>query len=198
MQTPSGDKIVEASVALAEAWQNRANELLTVEEKGIALQAYLPDSYDMQKELTAWAAARVAKGGSPIKIRIVKAANMEMEQLESAMHNWPLAPYDNKLEVDANFKRMVDFGMVPEHLKAVHLGIASHNLFELAYAYKLAQQHDVSAYISFEMLKGMADHVRRAIQEMSGDGSAISLMSSITSNASGLSWKEKGEAVISA
>jgi len=122
MRTPSNDKIVEAAVALAEAWQNWANELLTAEEKGIALQAYLPDSYDMQKELTAWAGKRVASGGSPIRIRIVKGANMEMEQLEAAIHNWPLAPYDNKLDVDANYKRMVDFGMVAERIKAVHLG----------------------------------------------------------------------------
>ena len=135
---------------------------------GIALQAYLPDSYNMQKELTSWAKERVASGGSPIKIRIVKGANMEMEQQEAAIYNWPLALYDNKLDVDANYKRMVDFGMWPENIKAVHLGIGSHNLFELAYAYKLAQAHGVTDCFSFEMLKGMADHVRRAIHEMSG------------------------------
>ena len=43
---------------------------------GIALQAYLPDSYSVQQELTAWAKQRVANGGSPIRIRIVKGANM--------------------------------------------------------------------------------------------------------------------------
>ena len=132
---------------------------------GIVLQAYLPDSYDIQQELTVWAKKRVAEGGSHIKIRIVKGANMEMEQVESALHNWPLATYDNKLDVDANFKRMVEFGMKSENIKAAHLGIASHNLFELAYAYKLAQQNKVTEYFSFEMLEGMADHVRRAIQE---------------------------------
>ncbi|MBW1840328.1 MAG: bifunctional proline dehydrogenase/L-glutamate gamma-semialdehyde dehydrogenase [Deltaproteobacteria bacterium] len=136
---------------------------------GIALQAYLPDSFDMQKEITAWARARVEEGGGPIKIRIVKGANMEMEKLETAIQNWPLAPYDNKLDVDANFKRMVEFGMKPENIPAVHMGIASHNLFELAYAYLLARQNSVTDYFSFEMLKGMADHVRRAVQEMSGD-----------------------------
>jgi RHH-type proline utilization regulon transcriptional repressor/proline dehydrogenase/delta 1-pyrroline-5-carboxylate dehydrogenase len=136
---------------------------------GIALQAYLPDSFEMQKKLTAWARARIENGGSPIKIRIVKGANMEMEQLEAAIHNWPLAPYDNKLDVDANFKRMVDFGMKPENIKAAHLGIGSHNLFELAYAFNRARQQDVAKYFAFEMLKGMADHVRRAIQEISGD-----------------------------
>lgn len=136
---------------------------------GIALQAYLPDSFALQKKLTAWARARVENGGSPIKIRIVKGANMEMEHLEAALHNWPLAPYDNKLEVDANYKRMIDFGMTPENIRAVRLGIASHNLFELAYAHELARQYHVTDGFSFEMLKGMADHVRRAIQEMSGD-----------------------------
>jgi RHH-type proline utilization regulon transcriptional repressor/proline dehydrogenase/delta 1-pyrroline-5-carboxylate dehydrogenase len=136
---------------------------------GIALQAYLPDSFQIQKELTAWARARLDKGGSPVKIRIVKGANMEMEQLEAALHNWPLALYDNKLDVDANFKRMVDFGMMPDNIRAANLGIASHNLFELAYAFKLAQQYGVTEHFSFEMLKGMADHVRRAIQEISGE-----------------------------
>ena len=59
--------------------------------------------------------------------------------------------------------------MIPENIKAANLGIASHNLFELAYAFKLAQQYGVTEHFSFEMLKGMADHVRRAIQEISGE-----------------------------
>ncbi len=136
---------------------------------GIVLQAYLPDSRDIQIELTEWARKRVADGGAPIKIRIVKGANMEMELVESGLHNWPLAPYDNKLDVDANYKRMVDYGMIPENIHAVHLGIASHNLFELAYAANLAKHSGTGANMSFEMLEGMADHVRRAIQASAGD-----------------------------
>ncbi|MFW6239114.1 MAG: proline dehydrogenase family protein [Thermodesulfobacteriota bacterium] len=132
---------------------------------GIVLQTYLPDSCDLQRELTEWAKKRVADGGAPIKIRIVKGANMEMELVESAISNWPLAPYDNKLAVDANFKRMVEYGMKPENIKAVHLGIGSHNLFEQAYAYKLAQKNGVARHSSFEMLEGMANHVWRAIME---------------------------------
>ena len=134
---------------------------------GIVLQSYLPDSFDRQKQLTAWAKKRVSNGKSPINLRIVKGANMEMEQVESAIRNWPLAPYDNKLDVDANYRRMVEFGMDPENIRAVNLGIASHNLFELAYAYKLAQKNDVIQHLTFEMLEGMADHVRRGICETS-------------------------------
>jgi RHH-type transcriptional regulator, proline utilization regulon repressor / proline dehydrogenase / delta 1-pyrroline-5-carboxylate dehydrogenase len=132
---------------------------------GIVLQAYLPDSFPMQKQLTHWAMHRVGQGGSPIKIRIVKGANMEMEMVESALQNWPLATYDQKLHVDANYKRMVEYGMELDHIRAVHLGIASHNLFELAYACKVAEKNGVREYLSFEMLEGMADHVRRAICE---------------------------------
>ncbi len=136
---------------------------------GIVLQAYLPDAVEIQERLTGWAQKRVATGGAPIKIRIVKGANMEMELVESALFNWPLAPYDNKRDVDANYKRMVHFGMTPERMPCVHLGIASHNLFELAYAYSLAKQKGVTDYFSFEMLEGMANHVRRAISEMTGE-----------------------------
>ena len=136
---------------------------------GLVLQAYIPDSYAIQKDLTAWARARVADSGAPIRLRIVKGANMEMEQVESALFNWPLAPYDNKLDVDANYKRMVCFGMKPENIKAVNLGIASHNLFELAFAHELGRHYKVADHSYFEMLEGMADHVRRALCEMSGD-----------------------------
>jgi RHH-type proline utilization regulon transcriptional repressor/proline dehydrogenase/delta 1-pyrroline-5-carboxylate dehydrogenase len=132
---------------------------------GMALQAYLPDSYRMLQEITNWARKRVAAGGSPIKIRIVKGANMQMEKVEAAIYDWPLAPFDSKLLTDANYKRMIDFGMVPENIQAVRLGIASHNLFDLAYAYLKAKQNKVLPYFSFEMLEGMADHVRRAVQE---------------------------------
>jgi RHH-type proline utilization regulon transcriptional repressor/proline dehydrogenase/delta 1-pyrroline-5-carboxylate dehydrogenase len=132
---------------------------------GMALQAYLPDSYIILQEIAKWARKRVAGGGSPVKIRIVKGANMEMEKIESAIYDWPLAPYDNKLDVDANWKRMVDFGMHPANISAVRLGIATHNLFDIAYAYLVARQNNVTDKFSFEMIEGMANHIRRTIQE---------------------------------
>jgi RHH-type proline utilization regulon transcriptional repressor/proline dehydrogenase/delta 1-pyrroline-5-carboxylate dehydrogenase len=134
---------------------------------GIALQAYLPESYALQQRLTAWARQRVADGGGPILLRIVKGANLEMELLESAHFDWPLAPFDTKLAVDANYKRMLRFGLAPENAPAAHLGIASHNLFELAYAFELGRANQVEKYFHFEMLEGMADHVRRALGEAS-------------------------------
>jgi RHH-type transcriptional regulator, proline utilization regulon repressor / proline dehydrogenase / delta 1-pyrroline-5-carboxylate dehydrogenase len=138
-------------------------EFLTL-SAGLVLQAYLPDSYGAQQTLTAWAQERCARGGAPIKVRIVKGANLGMERIEAALHGWPQAPYEHKIEVDANYKRMVEYGCRPEHARAVHLGIASHNLFDIAYGLLLRQTHGVEAWVEFEMLEGMANHQARTVQ----------------------------------
>jgi RHH-type proline utilization regulon transcriptional repressor/proline dehydrogenase/delta 1-pyrroline-5-carboxylate dehydrogenase len=135
---------------------------------GIVLQAYLPDSFGVQQRLTAWALARCARGGAPIKVRIVKGANLAMEQVEAALHGWPQAPYTSKREVDANYKRMVEYGCRAEYAQAVHLGIASHNLFDLAYGLLLREQRQLHDQIEFEMLEGMANHQARAVQSYAG------------------------------
>jgi RHH-type transcriptional regulator, proline utilization regulon repressor / proline dehydrogenase / delta 1-pyrroline-5-carboxylate dehydrogenase len=136
---------------------------------GIVLQAYLPDAHELQKELTVWAMERVKNKGAPIKIRIVKGANLAMEQFEASLRVWPQTPYTDKISVDANYKRMVTYGCMPEHAKAVHIGVASHNLFDIAYALLLRAEYNVEKDISFEMLEGMADHIRRVVQKLSKD-----------------------------
>jgi len=134
-------------------------------EAGIVLQAYLPDSWPVQKDLIAWAKERVARGGAGIKIRIVKGANLAMESVEAELHDWPLAPYDSKEEVDANFKRMVHEACKPETAKVVRHGVASHNLFDIAYTLLLRAQQGVEDRVEFEMLEGMANHQARAVHE---------------------------------
>jgi RHH-type proline utilization regulon transcriptional repressor/proline dehydrogenase/delta 1-pyrroline-5-carboxylate dehydrogenase len=136
---------------------------------GLVLQAYLPDSFPIQQELTAWARERQQRGGAPIKIRIVKGANLAMEQVDASLHDWPQAPYTSKHDVDANFKRMITYGCQPEHAAAAHLGIASHNLFDLAYGIMLRAMHQVEEYVEFEMLEGMANHQARAVQKCVGN-----------------------------
>ncbi len=135
---------------------------------GIVLQAYLPDSYRVQQALTAWALARRARGGAPVKLRIVKGANLAMERIDAAVHGWPQAPYATKAEVDANYKRMLEYGCRPEHAEAVHLGVASHNLFDIAYALVLRDSRHVEDRVEFEMLEGMANHQARAVQARAG------------------------------
>src|SRR5881296_3962273 len=142
-------------------------EFLTL-SAGIVLQAYLPDSHRVQRALTEWAVARRIRGGAPVKLRIVKGANLAMERIEAAVHGWPQAPYETKSEVDANYKRMLEYGCRPEHAEAVHLGVASHNLFDIAYGLLLREVHHVEPWVEFEMLEGMANHQARAVQARAG------------------------------
>lgn len=136
---------------------------------GIVLQAYLPDSHPIQKELTEWAKKRVQEGGAPIKIRIVKGANLAMEQFEASLRGWPQAPYQTKAEVDANYKQMVAYACAPEHARFARVGVASHNLFDIAYAMLLREENVVHPYVGFEMLEGMAESMRRTVQSLAGD-----------------------------
>lgn len=136
---------------------------------GIVLQAYLPDSFGHQKELTSWAIERVESGGAPIKIRLVKGANLAMEAVDASLHGWEPAPYGSKPEVDANFKRMVEYGCQPGHARAVRIGIASHNLFDIAYGLLLREMYEVRALVDFEMLEGMANHQAQVVEELADD-----------------------------
>ncbi len=136
---------------------------------GIVLQAYLPDSYDAQVSLTEWAIKRVAEGGAQIKIRLVKGANLAMEQVHSSLHRWEQAPYSRKVYSDANFKKMLQYGCEPVRTRAVRLGVGSHNIFDIAYALLLSVEKGVGDSVTFEMLEGMADHLRRVVHQLKGD-----------------------------
>ena len=133
---------------------------------GIALQAYLPESYLAQKRINAWARERVHNGGGPVTIRLVKGANLEMERVEASLRGWPQAPFTSKPETDANYKRMLHEALAPENIAAVRLGVASHNLFDVSYALLLAAEAGALDRVQFEMLEGMANAQRRALSEL--------------------------------
>ncbi|MFV0339037.1 MAG: proline dehydrogenase family protein [Parachlamydiaceae bacterium] len=135
---------------------------------GIVLQSYLPDSYEILKELTAFAKERAAKGGAPIKVRLVKGANLAMEKVEAALKCWEQAPYNLKSDVDANYKKMVEWALTKENAAAVMIGVGSHNLFDIAYAMLLREEQGIQDQVVFEMLEGMADASRKVIQLLTG------------------------------
>ena len=125
---------------------------------GIAVQAYLPDSFEALRELVDWHNRLAADGrrSGSIKIRLVKGANLAMERVEAAMHGWPQTPYETKAETDANYKRCLDWVLTPERTGSVRIGVASHNLFDVAWADLLAARRGVRTRVEFEMLEGMA------------------------------------------
>ncbi|MDT0181720.1 bifunctional proline dehydrogenase/L-glutamate gamma-semialdehyde dehydrogenase [Microbacterium sp. ARD31] len=137
-------------------------------EAGIVLQAYLPDALPALERLTAWAQERVDSGGARIKIRLVKGANLAMERVDARMHGWTLATYDSKLDTDANYVRCLRFALDPVRTGAVRIGVAGHNLFDIAYAWLLANERGVTDDIEFEMLLGMAQGQVEAVADEVG------------------------------
>ncbi len=132
---------------------------------GIVLQAYLPDARGALVFLTEWAKKRVAAGGAPIKVRIVKGANLAMETAEAAIKDWEVAPYVTKADVDANYKGCVQYALTKENTAAVHIGVASHNLFDVAYALLLRSAYGLEGQVEIEMLEGMANHQAGAVRD---------------------------------
>ncbi|BCM94324.1 1-pyrroline-5-carboxylate dehydrogenase [Abditibacteriota bacterium] len=137
-------------------------------EAGIVLQAYLPDSFGAQQGLVAWARERIENGGAGIKIRLVKGANLAMERVEAELHGWHPAPYASKPETDANFRRMLEWGCQPENARVARLGVASHNLFDVALALILREKMGVRERVEIEMLEGMAPHQARVVKDEAG------------------------------
>jgi RHH-type proline utilization regulon transcriptional repressor/proline dehydrogenase/delta 1-pyrroline-5-carboxylate dehydrogenase len=133
---------------------------------GIVVQAYLPDASGFQKRLLDFAKKRVAEGGAPIKMRLVKGANLQMESIVSALRGWPCPVQKTKVEVDANYLHILDTALLPENAAVCRIGVASHNFFTIAYAHLLAEKNGVSEYVTFEMLEGMANNLPRVMRKL--------------------------------
>ena len=133
-------------------------------EAGIVLQAYLPDSLGALQRLQEWASARVDAGGSRIKVRIVKGANLSMERVDAEIHGWELTTWPSKQATDTNYKRMLSWAMTPERTRAIRLGVAGQNIFDIAFAYELRAARGVEDSVEFEMLSGMATGIQEVVR----------------------------------
>ena len=139
---------------------------------GIVLQAYLPDSHAAAEELGNWAVERMNAGRAPIRIRLVKGANLGMEMVDAELHGWATATYPSKLEVDASWKRLLDSLLDARFDGALTVGAGSHNLFDVAWA--LLKRDELVARgfaerLRFEMLEGMAEAQAQAVLATAGD-----------------------------
>jgi len=143
-------------------------EFATV-DAGIVLQAYLPDSHGAAERLGCWAAQRRSEGGGTVKVRLVKGANLAMESAEAELHGWVAAPYGNKADVDASYKRLLDLLLRPDWAEAIRIGVASHNLFDIAWAMIQIDKAGAHDRVVFEMLEGMAPAQARAVQAAAAD-----------------------------
>ncbi|GAA3281354.1 bifunctional proline dehydrogenase/L-glutamate gamma-semialdehyde dehydrogenase [Nesterenkonia halobia] len=125
-------------------------------EAGIVLQAYLPDALGAMQDLAEFANRRAAEGGAGIKVRLVKGANLALETVHAEIAGWPSAVCDSKEASDANYKLVLHWLLTQERMAGVRLGVAGHNLFDIAFAHLLGVERGVSDRLEFEMLQGMA------------------------------------------
>lgn len=138
-------------------------------QASLAIQAYIPDSFGVVEDLLTWAKDRVERGGAPIRIRVVKGANRAMELVDSSLRGLPCPTYDDKVDSDANWKSIVELISRRENIAACHLGIATHNVFDLCWAALLIRERGVGELVTYEMLEGMVNHVHREVQKELGE-----------------------------
>ncbi|HWW45295.1 MAG TPA: proline dehydrogenase family protein, partial [Acidimicrobiia bacterium] len=133
-------------------------------DAGIVLQAYLPDAHDALEALGAWAVERHRVGGGRIRVRVVKGANLAMERVEAELHGWLPAPYPTKLDVDSSYKRLLARALDPCWGDALQVGLASHNLYDVAWGLLLADSLGTGDRLEVEMLEGMAPGQPEAVR----------------------------------
>ena len=97
-------------------------------------------------------------------MRLVKGANLPMERVDASVHGWPLATWPSKQDTDTNYKRVLDYALRPARIANVRVGVAGHNLFDIAFAWHLAGVRSVRDGVEFEMLLGMAAAQAQAVQ----------------------------------
>lgn len=125
---------------------------------GVTLPAELPESLDVLHEITAWARERRAAGGAPVRVRITKGTLLATERVDAVLQSRPLAVTADRRTTDTAFLRLLDTAIDPERTDAVHVGVATHDLFALAAAHVLADRRGVSDAVEPELLLGTTRH----------------------------------------
>ncbi|MGP7960057.1 proline dehydrogenase family protein [Sanguibacter sp. A247] len=133
---------------------------------GVALQAYLPESRAALEEVIHLSRRREAAGGRPLRVRLVKGANLAMERVDAELHGWEQTVYGTKGEVDASYLDLLDLALTPG--LGLRVGVASHNLLHVAAAHLLAVARGEAERMEVEMLHGMAPAQARAVRATTG------------------------------
>jgi RHH-type transcriptional regulator, proline utilization regulon repressor / proline dehydrogenase / delta 1-pyrroline-5-carboxylate dehydrogenase len=131
------------------------------EGAGIALQAYLPETFADLGRLAGWA----AQGGRRVTVRLVKGAYWEYETVTAQQKGWPVPVYGAKGHTDWNFERCAEYMLANQERIVAALG--THNVRSLASAMTAAERHGVEKEgFEFQMLYGMAEPVKEAVRRL--------------------------------
>jgi RHH-type proline utilization regulon transcriptional repressor/proline dehydrogenase/delta 1-pyrroline-5-carboxylate dehydrogenase len=127
---------------------------------GIVVQAYLRDAPDDIERLRELAIQR----GSPITVRLVKGAYWDEETIVARQEAHPVPVFEDKASTDASYERCTELLLAAyPHLRPA---FASHNPRSVAQAMVRSERAKLpSEHVEFQVLYGMAEGLRRAMQE---------------------------------
>lgn len=129
---------------------------------GIAMQVYLKDTEADLHQLLDWVKNQRR---CPVWIRLVKGAYWDYETVLAAQHGWPVPVFTQKWQSDANFEKLTEFLLANVDWLVPAFG--SHNIRSIAHAMAVAEQLQVpQRRFEFQMLYGMADPIKEAIQSL--------------------------------
>ncbi len=124
-------------------------------ELGIGLPSYLPESLPTAEDLASWARKRT-NARAPLTIRVTKGEQLGEEHAEALRRGIPAAPVASRLETDAQFLRIIDRLLTPALAGTVRVVVATHNLFDAAWAWRLARRRRVERSLEHEFMLGVA------------------------------------------
>jgi RHH-type proline utilization regulon transcriptional repressor/proline dehydrogenase/delta 1-pyrroline-5-carboxylate dehydrogenase len=137
-------------------------EFLDWPHVGIAIQAYLKDTYQDLVTLRDWA-RDVRK--CPVWIRLVKGAYWDYETVIAAQNDWPVPVFTRKPESDDSFERCTRLLM--ENYQWLVPAFGSHNIRSIAHALAVAEELGVPRKrFEFQMLYGMADPIKDVLKSL--------------------------------
>ena len=98
-------------------------------------------------------------------VRLVKGAYWDYETVIAAQNGWPVPVFTQKWQTDANFEKLTEFLLANVDWLVPAFG--SHNIRSIAHAMAVAEQLKVPhRRFEFQMLYGMADPIKEAIQSL--------------------------------
>jgi RHH-type proline utilization regulon transcriptional repressor/proline dehydrogenase/delta 1-pyrroline-5-carboxylate dehydrogenase len=129
---------------------------------GIAIQAYLKDTEADLRQLLDW--AKTVRR-TPVWVRLVKGAYWDYETVIAAQNHWPVPVFTKKWQSDASYERLTEFLLANVDWLVPAFG--SHNVRSISHAMAVAEQLKVpQRRFEFQMLYGMADPIKEAIQSL--------------------------------
>ncbi len=128
---------------------------------GIVLQTYLRDAEDDLAGLIEWA----KKNRRRVSVRLVKGAYWDYETVINRRNGWPVPVFLDKARTDLNYEKLTK--ILLENAEYLRPAIASHNVRSISHAIAVAESLKLPKNaIEFQMIYGMAEPVRKALQAM--------------------------------